>query len=165
MSIVPASAAFHWFIITVVGLMLRSDQLGVTSVVRDLALQPRYYESLIYFFRSSAWSLNPCVSPGSIWFTSGLHSWRWMGDGIKRTKEGRRMPGVKKMYSVSENSSRGEYIFGHLFGAIAVLAGNCAKWCALRLFTNHQDGVKTIWTGRQPKHALEVHSHVAKMIG
>lgn len=61
------------------------------------------------------------------------------------------MPGVKKMYSESENSSRGEYIFGHLFGAIAVLAGNSAKWCVLPLFTNHQNGVKTIWTGRQPK--------------
>ena len=50
-------AAFHWFVITVVGFMLRSDQLGVTSIVRDLTLHPRHYESLIHFFRSSAWSL------------------------------------------------------------------------------------------------------------
>jgi hypothetical protein len=48
------AAAFEWFVVIVVGLMVRSDHLGVTSIVRDLALHPRHYESMIHFFRSSA---------------------------------------------------------------------------------------------------------------
>lgn len=37
-------AAFHWFVTITIGLMLRSDRLGVTSVIRDLALSPGYYD-------------------------------------------------------------------------------------------------------------------------
>ncbi|WP_161786235.1 hypothetical protein [Paenibacillus polymyxa] len=53
------------FVIVVTGLMLRSDTLGVTSIVRDLALHPLYYETLIHFFRSSAWSLESLRLTGS----------------------------------------------------------------------------------------------------
>src|SRR5690606_12417067 len=51
------AAAYEWFVVIVVGLMVRSDHLGVTSIVRDLALDPRHYESMHHFFRSTAWSL------------------------------------------------------------------------------------------------------------
>ncbi len=43
-------AAFRWFITITIGLMLRSDKLGVTSVIRDLALSPDCYDSMIHFF-------------------------------------------------------------------------------------------------------------------
>lgn len=43
-------AAFRWFVILTVGLMLRSDKLGVTSVIRDLALKPDCYLSMLHFF-------------------------------------------------------------------------------------------------------------------
>ena len=33
-------------------------------------------------------------------------------------KEAKRMPGVKKQFQESENSSKPAYIFGHLFGGI-----------------------------------------------
>ena len=39
------------FVTITVGLMLRSDKLGVTSVIRDLALSPDCYDSMIHFFR------------------------------------------------------------------------------------------------------------------
>jgi hypothetical protein len=41
-----------------VGFMLRSGHLSVTSVIRDLTLNSRRYETLLHFFRSSAWSLD-----------------------------------------------------------------------------------------------------------
>ena len=46
-------AAFRWFVVLTLGLMLRSDKLGVTSVIRDLALKPDCYLSMIrlYSFR------------------------------------------------------------------------------------------------------------------
>lgn len=73
------------------------------------------------------------------------------------------MPGVKKLRQESENSSKGEYIFGHLFGAIGILAGTSQKWFCLPLFINLQDGVKTIlgW-GKQPEECQA--SHVVQMI-
>ena len=46
-------AAFRWFVTITVGLMLRSDKLGVTSVIRDLALCPGCYDSMIHFFRAA----------------------------------------------------------------------------------------------------------------
>ncbi|WP_233277503.1 transposase [Paenibacillus durus] len=155
--------------ITVIGLMLRSDQLGVTSILRDLSLHPRCYETLIHFFRSSAWSLE---SLRQTWLQVVRKTAPLMvvhervvlvGDGMKQAKEGRRMPGVKKLHQESENSSKGEYIFGHLFGAIGVLAGTPTKWFYLPLLMNLQDGVKAIrnWNASAEQ---EPASHVVQMI-
>ena len=33
-------ASFRWFVTITIGFILRSDKLGVTSVIRDLALSP-----------------------------------------------------------------------------------------------------------------------------
>jgi len=88
-------ATFEWFAIVVISLMLRSDQLGVTSIVRDLALHPRCYETLIHFFRSSAWSLG---SLRVTWLRIVRQTAPLMtvcdqvvlvGDGVKQSKEGR----------------------------------------------------------------------------
>ena len=51
-------AALRWFVILTIGLMLRSDKLGITSVIRDLALKPDCYLSMLHFFRASSWSLD-----------------------------------------------------------------------------------------------------------
>ena len=94
-------AAFRWFVIITVGLMLRSDKLGVTSVIRDLALKPDCYLSMLHFFRASSWSLEGIRQ---CWFQTvfrflplcqedGFHI--LVGDGVKQSKEGRRIPGVK----------------------------------------------------------------------
>ncbi|OMF29781.1 hypothetical protein BK133_17430 [Paenibacillus sp. FSL H8-0548] len=49
------------------------------------------------------------------------------------------MPGVKKLHQESENSSKAESIFGHLFGAIGILMGTPQQWFCLPLFMNLQD--------------------------
>ena len=41
---------FHWFVIIVVGLMLRGDNAGITSIIRTLGLTPGGYEALVHFF-------------------------------------------------------------------------------------------------------------------
>lgn len=163
------TAAFEWFVVIIVGLMVRSDHLGVTSIIRDLTLHPRYYESMIHFFRSSAWSLETLRMA---WLevvrrTAPLLYVRGrvvlVGDGVKQAKEGRRMPGVKKLHQESENTSKGEYIFGHLFGAIGILAGTPHKWFCLPLFLNLQDGVKTIFSWDQASRERQT-SHVVQMM-
>jgi len=45
-----------------------------------------------------------------------------IGDHIKVGKEARYMPGVKKLHQDSENVGKEEYIFGHQFGMIGLLA-------------------------------------------
>ena len=55
------------------------------------------------------------------------------------------MAGVKKLYKESGNSAQCGYIFGHMFGAIGILADTSAKWFCVPLFMNLQDGVKTIF--------------------
>lgn len=163
-------ATFEWFVVIVVGFMLRSDHLGVTSVIRDLALNSRCYETLIHFFRSSAWSLESLRTTwiqvvnktAPVLVVNGRVV--LVGDGMKQTKEGRRMPGVKKLHQESENSSKGEYIFGHLFGAIGILAGTPQKWFCLPLFMNLQDGVKTILGWWKADDEKEQPSHVVQMI-
>ncbi|WP_419888816.1 transposase [Paenibacillus xylanexedens] len=163
-------ATFEWFIVLLIGFMLRSDSLGVTSVIRDLSLNSRCYETLIHFFRSSAWS------PQSL-------RQKWLqvvrehapllviqnrvvlvGDGMKQAKEGRRMPGVKKLHQESENVSKGDYIFGHLFGAIGILVGDSRKWFCLPLFMNLQDGLQTILGWKKSASEGETPSHVVQMI-
>src|SRR5699024_4754235 len=117
-------ASYQWFVSIVVGLMIRNDHLGLTSIIRDLFLYPKCYESMIHFFRSTAWSLEGLRDK---WLTvvkrqapfSYVENYTILiGDGMKQSKEARRMPGVKKLHQESEDSSKGEYIFGHLFGAI-----------------------------------------------
>lgn len=148
-------AAFNWFVILVVGLMLRSDHLGVTSVIRDLALRPDCYETMLHFFRASSWELDFLVSR---WYQAVLHFaplYRegdravLLGDGVKQAKEGRFMPGVKKLFQESEDSSKPEYIFGHMFGGLGILAGDVSKWFCIPLRFNIQDGLQQTsgWAG------------------
>ncbi|MEI7028427.1 transposase [Paenibacillus sp. y28] len=162
-------ATYDWFVVIVVGLMIRSDHLGLTAIIRSLAIHPRHYESMIHFFRSDAWSLD---SLRLAWFKVVrrvapllyLHGRVVLvGDGMKQAKEGRYMPGVKKLHQESENSSKGEYIFGHLFGAIGILAGSPLKWFCLPLFINLQDGVKTIFSWDASAEQRQ-DSHVVQMI-
>lgn len=153
----------------VVGLMVRADHLGLKAIIRSLNLHLRHYESMIHFFRSSAWSLD---SLRLAWFkvVGRLAPLLYVrgrvvlvGDGMKQAKEGRRMPGVKKLHQESEISSKGEYIFGHLFGAIGILAGTPLKWFCLPLFLNLQDGVKIIFDWDAPSDERQ-DSHVVQMI-
>ncbi len=87
-----------------------------------------------------------------------------VGDGMKQAKEGRRMPGVKRLHQESENDAKGEYIFGHLFGAIGILVGDSRKWFCLPLFMNLQDGVQTILGWKKSASEVETPSHVVQMI-
>lgn len=81
-------ATFEWFIAIIVGFMLHSDHLGVTSVIRDLSLRGRCYKTLLHFRRSALLLLiqNRVVL---------------VGDRMKQAKEGIRMSGVKKLHQES----------------------------------------------------------------
>jgi len=160
-------ATFQWFVVIVAGLLVRTDYLGVTSVIRGLLLATDYM-GLIGFFRSSAWTLEtltakwcglvkryaPLVKQGDAVIL--------VGDGVKQAKEGRKMPGVKRQHQSSEDSSKPEYMCGHLFGGVGILAGVAEKLFCLPLALRIQDGVKAIFGwAEQPERQT---SHVTEMI-
>ena len=161
-------SAFQWFVVIIVGLMIRSDKLGTTSIIRDLALNPKLYETMNHFFRASSWSLESIKlkwfevvnSAAPLYKEEGYTI--LIGDGVKQAKEGRHMPGVKKLFQESENSSKPEYIFGHMYGGIGVLAGNVSKWFCIPLHINLQDGIQTILSWKTKEERLC--THVVQMI-
>ena len=131
--------------------MVRTDDLGVTSVVRGLALAPSLYIPMLNFFRSTAWPIENLMS---IWWRLLINHAPLMregeavvlaGDGMKQAKEGRKIPGTKKLHQESENSSKAEYIWGHLFGGVGVVATAGAKNFCIPLALLLQDGVKAIF--------------------
>ena len=162
------TAAFQWFVIIATGLMLRADRLGVTSVIRDLGLRHNCYETMIHFFRSDSWNLDRIVQ---CWYDAVLkhapiHREKGraviIGDGVKQPKEGRSMPGVKKLFQESENSAKPQYIFGHMFGGIGVLACSVSKWFCIPLRFNMQDGLRETaeWEGS----SVSLESHVVQVV-
>jgi hypothetical protein len=148
--------------------MTWQEHAGVTSFIRELWLNPRHYEVLLHFFRSTAWQLT-ALQGKWLGFVTGVDSLIkenampiLIGDGTKEGKEGRKMPCVKKLYQESENSSKASYIFGHMFGAIGVLAGNAEKMFCLPLSVTIHDGNAQIRKWMNDETSEE--SHVVRMI-
>ena len=158
--------AFQWFVVIVIGLMLRSDKLGLTSVIRDLALQPDSYLLILHFFRASSWSLDEIRKRWSQTVKESAPLYReqeffvLVGDGVKQSKEGRRITGVKKLFQESENSAKPSYIHGHMFGGLGILAGNSNARACIPLSIRLHDGLSatSAWTGTSAS------SHIIKMV-
>lgn len=143
-------AAFFWFLIVMVGFLVRLDHQGVSSFVRWLFLDPACYDPLLHFFRTSSWSIGGLVSR---WVTIALNHYPviefndrilLVGDGIKVCKEARRMPAVKRLHQDSDNSGKGEYIYGHHFGYVGLLVGYLAKAFCLPLHGELHEGVGVV---------------------
>ena len=161
-------AAFKWFVVVIIGLITRQDHLGVTSIIRELSLNPRCYESLIHFFRSTAWSADKVRIRWYRFLSEHAPVYRvkgrvvFVGDGVKQSKEGYYMPGVKKMVQESETQSKGEFIFGHLFGAVGVLIGRRAQKFCLPLKINIQDGIRA--AAEWANSTISTENHILQMI-
>lgn len=161
-------AAFRWFVLIIIAFILRDDHLGVTATIRTLVLDPACYESMIHFFRSSAFTTRDIretwyrlvLEKAPIYKVDGRNV--LVGDGVKQSKEGRYMPGVKKLHQESEDSSKGEFIFGHLMGGVGVVIGDAFHKVCLPLRLSIQDGVKVAsgWKGS----TVSGSTHVIQMI-
>lgn len=118
---------FQWLRIVLMGLCVRSERAGVTSLVRALALEPKQYLRLLHNLHTDAVRLVPLLAG---WvrlcqrrFTPFEVGGRpvLLADGLKVPKEGRKMPAVKKLHQESTNNSKPEWIEGHSFQALAQL--------------------------------------------
>jgi hypothetical protein len=122
-------AAFNWFVMVIMGFIIRLDHYGVTSFIRWLGLKPSLYTSLLSLFRASSWQIEriqrcwyqiiwshcPLIQIGGRYLLAG--------DGIKISKEAEKMPGVKKLHQESDNSGKAKFIYGHHHGVVGILAG------------------------------------------
>jgi hypothetical protein len=135
---------WQWFVVLVIGFMIRRNHRGVTSVVSALRLKPSLYHTMLHFFRSTAYRVK------------GLYG-RWIkivakhvpiirisgravlqGDHIKMPKEGLRMPGIEILHQESDNSGKPKFIAGHNFGQISVAITNGEISRSLPLITEMQ---------------------------
>jgi hypothetical protein len=150
-------------VVCLAGMTVRTDLLGVTSVVRGLELCAACYDRLLDFLHSPALNLETltrlwcgvvCTQPGLLRVGGRLVL---VGDGIKVAKAGKQMPGVKKLHQASESNTKPEYIFGHSGQAVAVLLQAAASVFAVPLACRIHEGV--VFSNRDQRTLLD------KMIG
>ena len=160
--------AYKWFVVIVVGFMVRSDKLGMTSVIRDLSLRPDTYECMMHFFRANSWSLDKLRSCWKDAVKKYAPTYQIFGryilpaDGVKQSKEGHYMPGVKRMAQESETQSKADMIHGHLWGCVGILTGTSGNLSCTPLSMRIHDGLQVAagWTGS----CLSSASHVIQVI-
>jgi hypothetical protein len=129
---------FLWFATAVAGFTVRTDMLGVTSIVRALNLDARCYNTLIDCFHSSAVKLDRLTA---LWTQVVLRLFPQplrvngrcvlVGDGIKVPKCGRKMPAVKLPHQQSESNTKPEYIMGHSLQAVSLLVQAASSFFAV----------------------------------
>jgi hypothetical protein len=138
------------------------------SIIRALGIDHRRYESLLHFFRAKSWTLSAIrekwskivARSGLVYHVNGKAI--LIGDGVKQSKEGRKMPCVKRLFQESENSAKPEYIFGHMFGGIGILIGGIKQLFCTPVSMTLQDGNEVIEQWEGDPHAKE--SHVERLV-
>jgi len=141
-------ATHVWFVIVFVGLLVRNDMLGVSSIIRALSLAPESYNCLLHFFHSTAWSVERLMA---LW-------WRWLlqqnvayrlhdrlvltGDHTKTPKDGRKMPAVATLHQDSETASKPSFFRGHHWGCIGMLVRAGDKYFSTPLLAGIQEGLE-----------------------
>ena len=135
---------WRWFAIFVIGFMIRSNHNGITSIISTLRLKPELYHTGLHFFRSSGYETKDLYKEWIQIATEGSKLQRvggrilLLGDHIKISKEGRRMPDIQLLHQESENSNKGEYIEGHSYGHVSAVITDGTVSRSLPLITELQ---------------------------
>lgn len=152
--------SFLWFATAVAGLTVRTDLLGVSSIVRALALKPLLYDRLLDHFHSTAVKADALVAlwtrvvlklfPAALRVNGRLIL---VGDGIKAAKRGKKMPAVKLLHQQSDSSTKPEYIMGHSLQALSILMPAGDSVLAVPLAMRIHKGL--IWSNRDKRTLLD----------
>ena len=149
-----------WFATAVAGLTVRTDLLGVTSIVRTLCLKPVLYDRLLDHFHSPAIKPDALVAlwarlvlklfPAPVRVNGRLVL---VGDGIKAAKRGKKIPGVKLLHQQSDSNSKPEYIMGHSLQAVSLLVHAAQSVLAVPLAMRIHEGI--VWSNRDRRTLLD----------
>lgn len=160
----PACArttTFLWLLVVLAALCLRPDLAGVTSLVRSLGLSDASYYCLLHFFHSPALNLDRLTQ---LWLQTLQRLFRrclvringrpvLLVDGLKRPKEGRKMPGVKSLHQESRCNAKASFIMGHSLQAVAVLVQAAGICLAVPVAARIHEGV--VWSARDRRTLLD----------
>ena len=155
------TATFLWLVVVLAGLCLRPDLAGVTSLVRGLGLSEASYYCLLHFFHSPALDLEHLTR---LWQQTLQRLFRRhlvrvngravvLADGLKRPKEGKKMPGVKSLHQESRCNAKASFIMGHSLQAVAVLAQAAGVYLAVPVAARIHEGV--VWSNRDRRTLLD----------
>jgi hypothetical protein len=157
----PAFAQFRvflWFTALVAGITVRTDLLGVTSVIRALRLRSCCYGALLRTVHSNAISLDTLCE---LWSSAVLRLFPapmringrlvLVGDGIKVAKYGKHMPGVKLLHQESEHKA--EFVMGHSLQAVGLLVKAGQSVLSVPLAVRIHEGV--VYSNRHKKTLLD----------
>ena len=154
-------STFVWMIFSLIGMCARTtDQAGVTSYMRVLGFYGKAYNRLLGLFHSSALDLDRITA---LWLKLCLQLFGpvtvgprlvCLADGLKAPKEGRKMPGVKRLHQESGNNTKPEFIMGHSFQAISLLVQGPGKHAAaVPLVSRIHEGV--VFSNRDSRTLLD----------
>ena len=140
---------FFWLILVLIGLSIKTDFLGVTSIARGVQLLPNYYTCMLNFFCSNAVNINQLLA---LWVELVFSHFNniviingrtlIIADGLKVGKEGKKMPGVKWLHQSSESNSKPEHIMGHHLQVIALLVKSAKNYLSVPLAGEIHEGIR-----------------------
>jgi hypothetical protein len=152
--------SFMWFATAVAGLTVRTELLGVTSIVRALKLRPTLYNKLRDSLHTNAVQLDRL---SALWTQAVLRLFPdplrvngrrvLVGDGIKVAKSGRKMPGVKLLHQQSDSNTKPAYIMGHSMQAVSMLVRAAQSVFAVPLAVRIHEGL--VWSNRDRRTLLD----------
>jgi hypothetical protein len=154
-------ATFLWLAVVLGAFCLRPDLAGVTSLVRSLGLADGTYYCLLHFFHSPAL---PVEALTAAWLVTvrqllGRRLVRVNGrpvvlvDGLKRPKEGRKMPAVKSLHQESDCNAKAPFIMGHSCQAVALLVQGAGACLGMPIAARIHEGL--VWSNRDRRSLLD----------
>jgi hypothetical protein len=155
------TTTFLWLVLVLAALCLRPDLAGVTSLVRSLGLSDASYYCLLHFFHSPALDLARLTQ---LWGQTLQNLFRRclvrvngrpvvLVDGLKRPKEGRKMPAVKSLHQESRCNAKASFIMGHSLQAVALLVQAAGVCLAVPVAARIHEGV--VWSTRDRRTLLD----------
>src|SRR5260370_267497 len=155
------TTTFLWLVLVLAALCLRPDLAGVTSLVRSLGVSDARYYCLLHFFHSAALDLERLTQ---LWRQTLQHLFRrclvrvsgravGLGDGLKRPKEGRKMPAVKSLHQESRCNAKASFIMGHSLQAVALLVQAAGVCLAVPGAARIHEGI--VWSARDRRPLLD----------
>lgn len=159
------AVTFMWMAAVLLGLSIRSELAGVTSIVRAAWLQPVTYYRLLHLFHTPALRIADLTE---CWIRLALKLFTplrfgdrrvFVADGIKVAKEGKKMPAVKRLHQESANNSKPEFIAGHSFQALGLLVqGPLGKVFSVPLLSRIHEGL--VFSNRDKRTLLDKLVHM-----
>ena len=154
-------ASFLWFSLGVIGLGVRGDCLGVSSIVRALHLDGCHYHALLRGCHGRGvdlGALQRCWTKAVFaLFAERLERVNGrpvlLADGKNIARSGRKMPGVKSLRQSSESNTKPAFIMGHAAQAISVLARAGRSTLAVPMGVQIHDG--TVFSNRDKRTLLD----------